>query len=218
MSHSSGRLAAFILALTLIFGLPFGLPAPVFANEPVTIILQGDETPAAIAKTIEALTRDGKAVTVRIAPPKKAGETPAEEANSALDRIGAFWNNFVVAFNEGNTSLPKTALLPGALAKAWAGNLNGASGLPDFARILIVLGLAGCAAYAVHTLSRPWLPARSLPEGALLVHKLMAAAAVLARDLLALLAFWLTARTAVGRAPEEGKETPQCPGPFRLAT
>lgn len=185
---------ALLFSLTLIMAGQFCASTGAQADEPVTIILQGDEKPEAIARTIEALARNGKAVTVRIAPAKKGVEVAEEDANSVLDRAGAFWNSFVAAFHEGNADLPKTGLLPGDLAKAWSANLNGREGLPAFARIALVLGLAGLAGYLVRALVRPWLARWFSPESALLVHRFRSALMVGLHDVLTVAAFWLAAR------------------------
>jgi small-conductance mechanosensitive channel len=132
---------------------------------------------------------------VRIAPTKKAAETPAaDDVDALLDRASVYWDHFVSAFNEGNADLPKVGLLPGDLANGWSANLNGREGLSAVARLLLVLALSGLVAYLVRALAHRWLAAWFAPEGPLLVQKLRAALVVGLRDLLILAAFWLTAR------------------------
>jgi moderate conductance mechanosensitive channel len=193
-SHPRGGFQVLLSVLALVIGAQLGAATPLRADEPVTIILKGDEKPEVITRTIEALTQNGKAVTVRIAPAKKGADSPADDANSVLDRAGVFWDYFVSALHVGNADLPKVGLLPGDLARGWSANSNGVEGLPAIMRVVLALTLAALAAFLVRALARPFLAARCVPESPLLVHRFKAALAVGLRDLLTLAAFWLAAR------------------------
>ena len=198
-SHLRRIFHSVLFASALIIGAQSGAVTTARAAEPVTIILQGDEKPEVIAKTIEALAQGGKAVTVRIAPKKAeaAGKDGAGEA--APNQIEVFWNHFVSAFEKGNEDIPKVAALPADADKAWAANLNGREGLPASLRVLLVLGLSILAALAARLIARPWLASRFVPEGPLLVQRFRAGLTVGLHDLLTLAAFWFTAKLLLGQ-------------------
>ncbi|MGL4440712.1 MAG: mechanosensitive ion channel family protein, partial [Bosea sp. (in: a-proteobacteria)] len=117
-----------------------------------------------------------------------------DEVDSLLDRAGVFWDNFVTAFHQGNANLPKVGFLPADLAKAWSANLNGIEGLPAFVRVVLILALAGSAAFLVRALARRWMAAMFMPESPLLVHRFKAALMVGLHDLATVASFWLTAQ------------------------
>lgn len=191
LNGASAALGCLLLLISQI-----GYAATAMAQEPVTIVLQGDEKPEVIARTIEALTRDGKAVTVRLAPATKTADGMGSQVDTFLDRLAVFGDQFVAAYHEGNADLPKIAGLPGNLAERWATNLNGREGPSALMRLFLVIGLAGLVAFGTHGATRSTLAQRCEPEGHLLVQRFKAATFVAVRDVLTIVVFWLVAKLA----------------------
>jgi small-conductance mechanosensitive channel len=195
-----------------------GLTSRAVAQEPVTVILKGDETPEAIKRTIEALSQDGKAVTIRIVPAKAAGPSASNQVDDPANRIEAFWDHFVDGFMQGNAAVPAVARLPADWVTTWAANTNGRTGLSAGAALVLCLLLAAFGAIAVRAASRTWFAARATPASAMLIERFRAAGVAAGHDLLTLAAFWLIARLATRLLLPEPDLAAKAAGILILAT
>ena len=183
------------LALALAWFAPLtASPAQAQVEQPVTLSLQGNESPETVRKLVEALSAGGRKVEVRVsgqaapaapaaAPASAAPITMAPPEPAEVSRVNAIWDAFVAGFDAGNAAIPQVARLPGDWAAAWAQNRNGASGPGAGLRILGAVLLALGAAYAFRRATAGWFARRLRPESEAFTARLIASGYGLLQDL-----------------------------------
>ncbi len=190
-------LIAALGALMLVTVIPdAGAQAP--AEGGVTVILQGTESPERIRRTVEALTRAGTNVVVRLADPEAAPIRPLVAGPDLPPRES---DGIVEVFSHGlsigNLGLTRIASAFSDWATKWAAvpSISTASAL---ALVALILGVAVVAAAAVHRLADRMMPGASpaAPTGRLST-RLGIALRRGAKDLLAILAGAMVARAAI---------------------
>ncbi|SEF84406.1 mechanosensitive ion channel family protein [Bosea lathyri] len=169
------------------------------ADKSVTLVLRGDETPDALARTIKALEATGRKVTLRLAgageaqPPatvSASAPTPVAPAkaptrvSTAETRIEAFWEDFVDGFDAGNAAIPRAVELPDDWQRSWMGNRNGLTGPSAGVRILASLALAIAGAGLFRYASAGWFARRLRPAGPEFTTRLIASGYGLLQDAL----------------------------------
>ncbi len=163
----------------------------------VTVILQGTESPERIRRTVEALTRSGTNVVVRLADPETAPIRPLVAGPDLPPRES---DGIVEVFSHGlsigNLGLTRITSAFSDWATKWTAvpNISTAGAL---ALVALILGVAVAAAAAVHRLADRMMPGASpsAPTGRLSA-RLGIALRRGAKDLLAILAGAMAARAA----------------------
>lgn len=205
------------LVMTLLAG---GHPAQAqAANDQSTVVLtlRGDETPAALKHTIDALEASGRKVILRIAgegaatpaaapPASGPAATPSPPApaadkltpKQAASRLETFWDDFVAGFDYGNDAIPATTALPEEWNRAWSTNRNGIAGLPASVRLFLGITLAIGLALLFRYASAGWFARRMRPAGPELTARLVASGYGLLQDV-AMVAIALGALRLYGR-------------------
>lgn len=217
MTFCIGRLAKPLLLLFICFLLPAILADHVQAQGapgpgPVTITVDGKETPEELKKVIDGVASGGRPVTIEFAakPEKPAAEDPSKMLETA---DGEFVDLFTRGINDSLAALPRTSQFFADLRSWWAGSPPSSGFILYLLKLLGLLGISAVIGAIVHKLLQSIAPVKLAPEGAQLKEKLRPAAFRLIRDVSSTVVFILAARFLAGRffdpMAAEGKATAQ---------
>ncbi|WP_291822919.1 mechanosensitive ion channel family protein [Bosea sp. (in: a-proteobacteria)] len=195
---SRGLIAA-LGALGLVLAMAPSGRAQSPAQPPVILTLTGQEAPDTVSRMVEALSREGRQVEIRIggvptaakpetvaskADPQPKSEGPMKtEAAAAPGQVEAFVDHLIEGVEYGTASLPRIRDLADDWRRAWQAKRNGLTGLSAEMRIGLILVLALAAAGAFRVTSAGFFSARMRPQGPEFTPRLIASSWGLLQDL-----------------------------------
>jgi small-conductance mechanosensitive channel len=182
------------------------------AQPPVILTLSGDEAPETVSRMVEALSRDGRQVEIRIGgtpgavKPASASSKPEalskaaapseSTAPSTTAQVEAFVDHLVEGVDYGVASVPRIGQLADDWRRAWQARSNGLSGLSAEMRLVLILALALAAAGAFRRASAGFFASRMHPQGPEFTRRLIASSWGLLQDVATILLALLAARLA----------------------
>lgn len=182
------------------------------AQPPVILTLSGDEAPETVSRMVEALSRDGRQVEIRIggtpgavkpasAPskpeaPSKAAAPSESAAPSTTAQVEAFVDHLVEGVDYGVASVPRIGQLADDWRLAWQARSNGLTGLSAEMRLVLILALALAAAGAFRRASAGFFASRMRPQGPEFTPRLIASSWGLLQDVGTIVLALLAARLA----------------------
>jgi small-conductance mechanosensitive channel len=175
---------------------PSGAQSP--AQPPVVLTLTGEEAPETVNRMVEALSREGRQVEIRIGgapgaanpaaapskpqPPSK-GETQTDTAAlSSTAQVEAFVDHLVEGVDYGVASVPRIGDLANDWRRAWQARRNGLTALSAEMRLALILALALAAAGLFRRASAGFFAARMRPQGPEFTPRLIASSWGLLQD------------------------------------
>ncbi len=185
------RLVAALGAIGLVLVMAPSGRAQSPAQPPVILTLTGEEAPDTVSRMVEALSREGRQVEIRIAgtAPAKAGTaaskpepkaiTAAETADTTID---ALVDHIVEGIDYGTASVPRIGELGQDWERAWLANRNGTTGPSASARIGLIILLALAVAGAFRVASASWFRRRMQPTSVTFTARLVASSWGLLQD------------------------------------
>jgi small-conductance mechanosensitive channel len=193
-------LAALIWLLTAVSGMAQAIaaddrPVAVSAASGVTIILRGNESPAAIQRVLDGAQKSGKPVTVRI------DETPPAVGGAAAEGVVAetarafFMQSLVAGIRTAQRGLAETTALSDAIRTAAAAMTNAPDGPAAFGLLALVLAIGLAAGFICWLLMRSWSNV-AVPADATLLPRTAAATRRAVADVMILLVYLLGAGLA----------------------
>lgn len=182
------------------------------AQPPVILTLSGDEAPERVSRMVEALSRDGRQVEIRIgstsgvakpasAPskpeaPSKAAAPSESAAPATTAQVEAFVDHLVEGVDYGVASVPRIGQLADDWRRAWQARSNGLTGLSAEMRLVLIIALALAAAGAFRRASAGFFAARMRPQGPEFTPRLIASSWGLLQDVATIVLALLAARLA----------------------
>lgn len=198
------------LGLALAMAPPGRAQSP--AQPPVILTLSGDEAPERVSRMVEALSRDGRQVEIRIgstsgvakpasAPskpeaPSKAAAPSESAAPATTAQVEAFVDHLVEGVDYGVASVPRIGQLADDWRRAWQARSNGLTGLSAEMRLVLIIALALAAAGAFRRASAGFFAARMRPQGPEFTPRLIASSWGLLQDVGTIVLALLAARLA----------------------
>ncbi|OYW68196.1 MAG: hypothetical protein B7Z40_03995 [Bosea sp. 12-68-7] len=192
------RLIAALGALGLVLAMAPSGRAQAPAQPPVILTLSGQETPDTVSRMVEALSREGRQVEIRIAgaqgaaqqapPPPKAEPPPKADArlNAEIDsstaQVEAFVDHLVEGVDYGVASVPRIGDLADDWKRAWQARRNGLTDLSAEIRLALILAVALAAAGIFRWASAGFFAARMRPQGPEFTPRLIASSWGLLQD------------------------------------
>ncbi len=187
---SRGLIAALgALGLVLAMAPPGRAQSP--AQPPVILTLTGEEAPDTVRRMVEALSREGRQVEIRIAgtAPAKAGTAASKPepkaiaaAETAETTIDALVDHIVEGIDYGTASVPRIGELGQDWERAWLANRNGTTGPSASTRIGLIILLALAVAGAFRVASASWFRRRMQPASETFTARLVASSWGLLQD------------------------------------
>lgn len=196
------------LGLVMVMALPGTAQSP--TQPPVVLTLTGDEAPDAVSRMVEALSREGRQVEIRIAgapSATKAATTPSRPqpqgvqpqdtgSPSPAAQVEAFVDHLVEGVDYGVASVPRISQLADDWRRAWQARRNGLTGLSADMRLALTLALALAMAGAFRIASAGFFASRMRPKGPEFTPRLIASSWGLLQDVAMIVVALLVARTA----------------------
>jgi small-conductance mechanosensitive channel len=181
------------------------------AQPPVVLTLTGEEAPDTVNRMVEALSREGRQVEIRIGgvpsapkpaaapskpePQPKAGTPTDTAAPSSTAQVEAFVDHLVEGVDYGIASVPRVGELADDWERAWQARRNGLSGLSASMRLALTLALALAMAGAFRIASAGFFASRMRPKGPEFTPRLIASSWGLLQDVAMIVVALLVART-----------------------
>ncbi len=206
------RLIAAVGAMGLVLAVAPSGRAQSPAQPPVILTLSGDEAPETVSRMVEALSRDGRQVEIRIggtpgavkpasAPskpeaPSKAAAPSESAAPSTTAQVEAFVDHLVEGVDYGVASVPRIGQLADDWRRAWQARRNGLTGLSAEMRLVLIIALALAAAGAFRRASAGFFASRMRPQGPEFTPRLIASSWGLLQDVGTIVLALLAARLA----------------------
>ncbi len=206
------RLIAAVGAMGLALAMAHAGRAQSPTQPPVILTLSGDEAPETVSRMVEALSRDGRQVEIRIggtpgavkpasAPskpeaPSKAAAPSESAAPSTTAQVEAFVDHLVEGVDYGVASVPRIGQLADDWRRAWQARRNGLTGLSAEMRLVLIIALALAAAGAFRRASAGFFAARMHPQGPEFTPRLIASSWGLLQDVATIVLALLAARLA----------------------
>lgn len=187
---SRGLIAA-LGALGLVLAMAPSGRAQSPAQPPVILTLTGQEAPDTVSRMVEALSREGRQVEIRIAgtAPAKAGTAASKPepkavaaAETAETTIDALVDHIVEGIDYGTASVPRIGELGQDWERAWLANRNGTTGPSASTRIGLIILLALAVAGAFRMASASWFRRRMQPASETFTARLVASSWGLLQD------------------------------------
>lgn len=187
---SRGLIAA-LGALGLVLAMAPSGRAQSPAQPPVILTLTGQEAPDTVSRMVEALSREGRQVEIRIAgtAPAKAGTAASKPepkaiaaAETAETTIDALVDHIVEGIDYGTASVPRIGELGQDWERAWLANRNGTTGPSASTRIGLIILLALAVAGAFRLASANWFRRRMQPASETFTARLVASSWGLLQD------------------------------------
>jgi small-conductance mechanosensitive channel len=178
------------------------------AKAPVTIIIDGTESPEALKKLIDSVSAQDHPVSIGFAakPPagaKATGENPSEEV----------FDLFLRGLRDGWNAIPKAPQYFSSFASWWHSPPGSSGFLLYLLKLLVILGVSGFAGWLVLRLVRSLGPPPPAADPAPLDEKLRPALTCLLKDIAAAAVFIVVASFLAARffdpLAAEGKLTEQ---------
>ncbi|MET3892122.1 small-conductance mechanosensitive channel [Bosea sp. OAE506] len=207
-----GRLIAALGALGLVLATTPSSRAQSPAQPPVILTLSGEETPETVSRMVEALSREGRQVEIRIggvpaaakptptaakpAPQPKADASASAAIPASTAQVEAFVDHLVEGFDYGAASVPRIGDLAQDWERAWQDRRNGRDGLSAGLRMGLILLLALAAAGVFRIASAGFFASRMRPKGPEFTPRLIASSWGLLQDLATIVLALLVARMA----------------------
>lgn len=185
------RLVAALGALCFVFATAQASRAQSTAQPPVILTLSGDEAPETVSRMVEALSREGRQVEIRLtgaAPAKASAASPKPEpkaaaaAETAETTIDALVDHIVEGIDYGTASVPRIGELGQDWERAWLANRNGTTGPSAATRIGVIIILALAVAGAFRLVSAGWFRRKMQPASATFTARLVASSWGLLQD------------------------------------
>ncbi len=161
------------------------------AQPPVILTLTGQEAPDTVSRMVEALSREGRQVEIRIAgtAPAKAGTAASKPepkaiaaAETAETTIDALVDHIVEGIDYGTASVPRIGELGQDWERAWLANRNGTTGPSASTRIGLIILLALAVAGTFRVASASWFRRRMQPASETFTARLVASSWGLLQD------------------------------------
>lgn len=187
---SRGLIAA-LGAIGLVLAMAPSGRAQAPAQPPVILTLTGEEAPDTVRRMVEALSREGRQVEIRISgtAPAKAGTAASKPepkaiaaAETAETTIDALVDHIVEGIDYGTASVPRIGELGQDWERAWLANRNGTTGPSASARIGLIILLALAVAGAFRLASASWFRRRMQPASETFTARLVASSWGLLQD------------------------------------
>ncbi|WP_324134094.1 mechanosensitive ion channel family protein [Bosea sp. (in: a-proteobacteria)] len=187
---SRGLIAA-LGALGLVLAMAPSGRAQSPAQPPVILTLTGQEAPDTVSRMVEALSREGRQVEIRIAgtAPAKAGTAASKPepkavaaAETAETTIDALVDHIVEGIDYGTASVPHIGELGQDWERAWLANRNGTTGPSASTRIGLIILLALAVAGTFRVASASWFRRRMQPASETFTARLVASSWGLLQD------------------------------------
>ncbi len=187
---SRGLIAA-LGALGLVLAMAPSGRAQSPAQPPVILTLTGQEAPDTVSRMVEALSREGRQVEIRIAgtAPAKAGTAASKPepkavaaAETAETTIDALVDHIVEGIDYGTASVPRIGELGQDWERAWLANRNGTTGPSASTRIGLIILMALAVAGAFRLASASWFRRRMQPASETFTARLVASSWGLLQD------------------------------------
>jgi small-conductance mechanosensitive channel len=187
---SRGLIAA-VGALGLVLAMAPSGRAQSPAQPPVVLTLTGQEAPDTVSRMVEALSREGRQVEIRIAgtAPAKAGTAASKPepkaiaaAETAETTIDALVDHIVEGIDYGTASVPRIGELGQDWERAWLANRNGTTGPSASTRIGLIILLALAVAGTFRVASASWFRRRMQPASETFTARLVASSWGLLQD------------------------------------
>lgn len=187
---SRGLIAA-LGAIGLVLAMAPSGRAQAPAQPPVILTLTGEEAPDTVRRMVEALSREGRQVEIRISgtAPAKAGTAASKPepkaiaaAENAETTIDALVDHIVEGIDYGTASVPRIGELGQDWERAWLANRNGTTGPSASARIGLIILLALAVAGAFRLASASWFRRRMQPASETFTARLVASSWGLLQD------------------------------------
>lgn len=187
---SRGLIAA-LGAIGLVLAMAPSGRAQAPAQPPVILTLTGEEAPDTVRRMVEALSREGRQVEIRISgtAPAKAGTAASKPepkaiaaAETAETTIDALVDHIVEGIDYGTASVPRIGELGQDWERAWLANRNGTTGPSASARIGLIILLALAVAGAFRLASAGWFRRRMQPAAETFTARLVASSWGLLQD------------------------------------